>query len=238
VGIGRGLDYLRVKHEANGAQFRNGTVLGELVVERVHLLDRLLRIRHQLQVLIAFLGELDVLSIDGLPQPGKHGASDPDGADEVADVAYHGLNSVAVGPITERDDLLTTLACGLMRHARVAVDRSGTGDVGAGQDGDALVVLTKVVVESACAFKVGVLKGRDGETESGGEGLPQLGDLVEEGVEREELGASDGTSDYLLDEGHLDGGEASIGEDLLNDVGSDNGVVVEEGGARGTRRNE
>jgi len=40
---------------------------------------------------------------------------------------------------------------------------------------------------------------------------------------------SDGTSYYRLDKGNLDGGEASPGEDLLDDGGSGNGGVVEEG---------
>ena len=77
---------------------------------------------------------------------------------------------------------------------------------------------------------MGVLEGRDRETESGGEGLSQVGDVIEEGVEREELRAgSDGTSDYRLDEGHLDSGEASPSEDLLDDVGGGNGGIVAEG---------
>lgn len=41
---------------------------------------------------------------------------------------------------------------------------------------------------------------------------------------------SDGTSYYRLDKGNLDGGEASFGEDLLDDGGSGNGGVVEERG--------
>ncbi|KAI1792458.1 hypothetical protein LXA43DRAFT_972582 [Ganoderma leucocontextum] len=97
---------------------------------------------------------------------------------------------VAFGPCyRERNELLTSLACVPTRHARVGVDRRGTGDVGTGQDGGALVVFAKAEVESGCALEVGVLEGCEGETESGGEGLSQVGDVVEEGVEREELGA-------------------------------------------------
>jgi len=40
-----------------------------------------------------------------------------------------------------------------------------------------------------------VLERCNGETESVGEGLPQLGDVVEEGVEREEPGTGTGTGD-------------------------------------------
>lgn len=101
--------------------------------------------------------------------------------------------------------------------------------MGAGQDGDALVFFAKAEEERACALKIGVPEGCDGEAESGGEGLPQVGDSSEEGVEREELVAgSDGTSDYRFDEGHLDVGEASPGEDILDGGGSGNGGVVEE----------
>ena len=55
----------------------------------------------------------------------------------------------------------------------------------------------KAEVESSCALEVGVHEGCDRETKSGGEWLSQVGDVVEEGFEREELGAgSDGTSYY------------------------------------------
>jgi hypothetical protein len=72
---------------------------------------------------------------------------------------HHGLDGVVVAHVTEQDDLLMRLLCVRTRHARVAVDRRGTGDVGAGQDGGALVVFTKTKIESSCALEVGVLKG-------------------------------------------------------------------------------
>ncbi len=229
VGLDRDLDLLGVKHEANYALVRGGTALGDLVVDRVHLLDLLRRLRHQLHVLGAPLGDPAVLSLDGLPQPVKHVVPGVDGAEEVADGAHHGLDGVVVADVTERDDLLTSLVCAT-RHARVDVDRRRAGDVGASQDGGAVVVFAKAKVESGRALEVRVLEGCDRETESGGEGLSKVGDVVEEGVEREEVGAgSDGTSDYRLDKGHLDGGEASLGEDVLDDGGSGNSGVVEEG---------
>lgn len=52
-------------------------------------------------------------------------------------------NGIVVAYVTERDDLLTRLACVLTHHARVGVDRRGTGDVGAGQDGGEVVVFAK-----------------------------------------------------------------------------------------------
>lgn len=137
---------------------------------------------------------------------------------------------IVVAPVTERDELLTSLTCAPTCHARAGVDRSGTGDVGAGQNGGTLVVFVKAEVESCCVLEVGVLEGRDGETESGGEGLSQVGDVVKEGVEGEKLWAScDGTSDYQLDKGHLDGGEASLSKDVLDDIGSGNSIFIEEG---------
>jgi len=61
-----------MEDETNDALVRGGTALGDLVMERVHLLGLRLRLRHQLQVLIAPLGDLDVLSLDGLTQPAKY----------------------------------------------------------------------------------------------------------------------------------------------------------------------
>jgi hypothetical protein len=102
--------------------------------------------------------------------------------------------------------------------------------VGTGQDGDAVVILAKAVVESASALEVGELERRDGETGSRGEWLSQVGDLIEEGVEREELGpSSDGAGYYRLNECHLNFGEASIGEDPLEEVGRSNCIFVREG---------
>lgn len=49
--------------------------------------------------------------------------------------------------------------------------------MGAGQDGGALVVF------SGCTLEVVALEGCDGETENGGEGLSQAGDVIEEWVE-------------------------------------------------------
>ena len=132
VGLDRDLDLLGVKHKANDALVRGGTVLGDLVVDRVHLLDLLLRLRHQLHVLLAPLGDHALLSLDGLPQPAKHVVPDFDGAEAVADSAHHGLDGVAVAHVTERDKILTSLACVITGHARIGEDRRGTGDVGAG----------------------------------------------------------------------------------------------------------
>jgi len=82
-------------------------------------------------------------------------------------------------------------------HARVGIDRKGTGDMGTGQDSCAIVVITKAEVESSYTLKVGVLEGCNGETQSGSEGLSKVGNIVEKGVEREELGArTNRTSNY------------------------------------------
>src|SRR6266478_3745722 len=94
------------------------------------------------------------------------------------DGAHHGLDGVVVAHVTECNNLLTRLAWVLMCHACVGVDSRGTGDMGTGQDGHAVVFFAKTEEESACALKVGVPEGCDGETESGGEGLSQVGDFV------------------------------------------------------------
>lgn len=157
-------------------------VPGDLIVERVHLLDLLHRLRHQLHVLLAPLGDLAVLSLDGLPQPAKRVVPAFDGAEEVADDDYHGRDGVVVARVTKRDELLTSWACLLTCHVHAVVDRRGEGNVGASQDRSALVVFAKAEVESGCALEVGVLEGCNGETESSGEWLSQVGDVVE-GVE-------------------------------------------------------
>ncbi len=120
-------------------------MLGDLVVDRVHFLDHLRRFRHQLHVLPAPLGNPAVLSLDRLPQPAKDVVPGTDGAEEVVDGAHHGLDGLVVAHVTERDELLTSLACGPTRHARV----------GAGW-------------RCAC-------RHCDGETECGGEGLSRRG---------------------------------------------------------------
>ena len=219
-----------MKYKANNELTRGCTVLGDLIVERIHLLYLLLRIRHQPPVLIARLDDILVLSLDGVPKPGKRIVPDIDGTEEVANGTHHGRDSVIVGHVTERNEPLPCLACGRSRHTRIAVGRRRTGCVGASQDGDAIVISAKAEVESSCTLVLGVLERCDRETENGGEWFLQLRNVVKEGVKREELGAgSGGTTDYRLDKGHLDVWEASPGEDRLDGDGSGNGILVEEG---------
>ena len=47
VGLERDLGLLGVKYEANDTLVRGGTAFGDLVVDRIHLLDLLRRLRHQ-----------------------------------------------------------------------------------------------------------------------------------------------------------------------------------------------
>ena len=177
---------------------------------------------------LAPLGDIAVLSLGGLPKPVKHVFPDVDGVEEVADGARHGLDGVIIALITEHNELFTGLAVVLMCHTRACIDRRGTGDVGTGQDGGPLVVVAKAKVESSCTLKAGILEGGDGETKSGGEGLSRVRDIAKKGVEREKLGAdSDRTSDYQLDKGHFDGGEASLSKDLLDDCYSLNVSTAE-----------
>jgi len=56
-----------VKHEANDALVGGAAVLGYLVMDRLRLLDRPPRLRHQIHMLLTPLGDLGVLSLDGLP---------------------------------------------------------------------------------------------------------------------------------------------------------------------------
>ena len=141
VGLDRDLDRIGVKHESNGALVRGGTAPGDLAMERVHLLDHLRRLRHHIHVFLTLLGNFAVLSLDELPQPFKYVVPGVDVAEEIADGTNHGLDGVAVGLVAGCDELVSSLACVRTRHARVGVDRRGTGDVGAGQHGSELVVL-------------------------------------------------------------------------------------------------
>ena len=110
TGPDRDFDLLGVEDVSNNALFQSGTVLGYLVVEPIHLLDCLLRLRHIPQVLIAPLSDPGGLSIDGLPQPVKHLGPGLNGAYAAADLAHHSLDSVIKGPATERNNLLKRLA--------------------------------------------------------------------------------------------------------------------------------
>lgn len=67
MGPDRDFDLLGVEDVANNALFQSGTVLGYLVVEPIHLLDRLLRLRHIPQVLIAPLSDPGASPSTGFP---------------------------------------------------------------------------------------------------------------------------------------------------------------------------
>ncbi len=66
---------------------------------------------------------------------------------------------------------------------------------------------------------MGVLEGCDRETKSGGEGPSQVGDVVEEWSNERSLGPAATERVLTIDSG----GEANLGEDVLD------GGVVEEG---------
>ena len=63
VGLDGDLGLLRVKNEANGALVESRKVLGDLSVDRFHLLDLLRSVLHQTQVLIAFINHLLTISL-------------------------------------------------------------------------------------------------------------------------------------------------------------------------------
>lgn len=58
------------------------------------------------------------------------------------------------------------------------------------QEGDTLVVSAEPKEKRARACIVGELKRRDGESESGGERLSQLRDIVEERIKGQHLGTA------------------------------------------------
>ena len=124
------------------------------------------------------------------------------------------LRDVAEGSIirsgTEENDVFAGLAGVLARISRIWEHGGRAGNVGAGQEEDALVgrVGGETDEDAAAAFVLRRVVGRNGETtERWGEGLAQLGDALQLGerVEAHELGlaaAVDG-----LDEGDLSVGE-------------------------------
>ena len=124
------------------------------------------------------------------------------------------LRDVAEGPVirggTEENDVFAGLAGVLARISRIWEHGGRAGNVGAGQEEDALVgrVGGETDEDAAAAFVLRRVVGRNGETtERWGEGLAQLGDALQLGerVEAHELGlaaAVDG-----LDEGDLSVGE-------------------------------
>ena len=151
-----------------------GTALSDLFVELVHLRNPLLRLFHQVQVLVTLLSDLGLLSLDRIPQPAEHVIPDFDTCDLVADFPHHGRDGFTVGSVTARGDLLARLAVVPARHAGVGEDRRATGDVSAGQEGDA-VMFAAEAVEATCALIVDEPEGRDGEAKGGSKGLPELG---------------------------------------------------------------
>ena len=62
--------------------------------------------------------------------------------------------------------------------------------MGSGEEGDAVIVTAEAEIERTGALIVGRLQRGDGEAERGREGLAELGDRVDEGVEGEELRAT------------------------------------------------
>jgi len=84
--------------------------------------------------------------------------------------------------------------------------------MGTGQNKAAIVVFTKTEVQSSCVLKVSVvLEGCDKETQSSSEGLSEVRNIVNKGVEGEELKASTNpTSNSRLEKGYLDSSEANI----------------------------
>ncbi|EPQ60049.1 hypothetical protein GLOTRDRAFT_123807 [Gloeophyllum trabeum ATCC 11539] len=136
------------------------------------------------------------------------------------------VNSTVKTLAAQCNDLLTSLA--YVFHTPAGVDRKGTGDVGAGQDGDPVVIFAGAIVQGACALVAGLLEACDGETKGAGKGLPQFRERVGNGVEWEETRTSDGTSDNGLNESYLDSREPRIVQDTLYSICGGNGSIVEE----------
>ena len=100
--------------------------------------------------------------------------------------------------------------------------------MGAGKEGDAVVILAETVVKCACPFIMRVFVGCDGQAKTAGKRLPQLRE-IEKGAPREELGTGAGTMDHGLDKGHLDSGITNVVEDTLDGIPSGNCIAVDEG---------
>jgi hypothetical protein len=100
--------------------------------------------------------------------------------------------------------------------------------MGAGKDGNAVVIAAEAEVETACPLIIGVSQGCDGQTKSAGEWLPQLRETVEKRIEREALRTGARAMLHGFDECDLDSGITNINKDTLDGIPSDNGSVVNE----------
>jgi len=69
IGLNREYNLLRVQYEANEMLVRSSTVLGNLIMQCIHLLNLLRGILHQLHMLLVPLGHVAVLCLDGFLQP-------------------------------------------------------------------------------------------------------------------------------------------------------------------------
>lgn len=101
----------------------------------------------------------------------------PDGLHDVAE-------RVLVRLVAEEDEIFATLAVVLARVRLVVELGERAGDVGARETKNALVGLVgaETKVDATRAFEVRCLVGRDRETGSQGEGLPELGRALQLGA--------------------------------------------------------
>jgi hypothetical protein len=152
-------------------------------------------------------------------------------ASESADGGHHGVCSILVTHVAKCDDILATLAVFLVRHARVGMlgmlGRRAS-DVGSGEKGDVIVVFAKAEVEGAGALVVGRIEWGDGEAERGRERLAELGDRVDEGIEGEELRATNRVGHLRLAKSDLNLGEAGYSEDTLDGAGGSHCILEGE----------
>ena len=99
--------------------------------------------------------------------------------------------------------------------------------MGNGEKDNAVVVFAEAKVEGPGALVMGRPERGDGEAERGCERLAKLGDVVDDGVEGEELWAS--RVGYLgLAKRDLNLGEAGLAEDPLDGVGGSDRIFEEE----------
>ena len=100
--------------------------------------------------------------------------------------------------------------------------------MGSSEKDNMVIIFAEAEVEGTSALRVGCSEWGNGEAKCGCEGLAELRDRVSEGIEGEELWATDRAGHLRLMKGNLNLREASLTEDTLDSTGSRHHIAKRE----------